>query len=104
MKREDIEKAAKHYSSRDGGVTLQTEIHAFIAGADWRINSVWHDASEEPKKKGYILVHIIDDYNCTIFVAWNINVNPATYWSKIINKNNIVKWAYIEDLLPTKED
>lgn len=110
MKIEDIERAAKEEAEKKeclvyyGGTAISQEDleEAFINGAKWRINSVWHDASETPKKQGYILVQIIDDYNCTIFVAWNINDNPATYWNKIINRNNIVKWAYIEDLLPTQ--
>lgn len=95
MTREDIEKAAKHYSSRDGGVTLQTEIYAFIEGAKWRIASIWHNASEQPEKsERYILIESIsyDGIRC-----YNV-VCAKHYEEHPFNE----RWAYIEDLLPTK--
>lgn len=104
MKREDIEKAAGDYSGSILGFTDNKSVmekhKAFSDGAEWRINSVWHDASEEPQKKGYILVQINNE--CPIYVTWSINVNPID-WDKTVERTNAVKWAYIEDLLPTKE-
>lgn len=32
----------------------------FVEGADWRINSVWHDANEIPKRMIRILSYITD--------------------------------------------
>ncbi len=53
MKKEDIEKAAQDYD--DGliysSIKDQTDVlKAFIAGAEYRINSVWHKMNIEPKK------------------------------------------------------
>ena len=102
MKREDIEKAAGDHSGSILGFrdnkSVMDKHKAFSDGAEWRINSVWHDASEEPKKKGYILVQINEEY--PIYVVWSIN---STDWDKTAERANAVKWAYIEDLMPTKD-
>lgn len=69
----------------------------FIAGADWRINSVWHDANEIPKKNdSYIVV-----YN-----RFGIKTDFWSHyrgWEKYRRVDKVKKWAYIEDLLPTEE-
>lgn len=103
MTQEDIEKAAGDYSGSSLGFTDNNSVmakhKAFSDGANWRINTVWHDATEVPKKKGYILVWT----KCFGFVTWHINVEPAE-WNKICKDNQVVEWAYIEDLIPNKED
>lgn len=52
MKREDISRAAEEYAWRGDMYNLQT---AFKAGAEWRINSVWHDKHDEPVLNEYYL-------------------------------------------------
>lgn len=107
MKVEIIEKEASKNAERlanisyaGGGHIGQDDLEeAFIIGANWRINSVWHNAIEAPKKKGYILVQINREY--PIYVVWSIN---STDWDKTAERANAVKWAYIEDLLPSKEE
>lgn len=101
MTNEDVCKAAESYE--DGliysSIKDQCDIQkAFKDGANWRINTAWHDATEVPKKKGYILVWT----KCFGFVTWHINVEPAE-WNKICKDNQVVEWAYIEDLIPNKE-
>lgn len=101
MTNEDVCKAAESYE--DGliysSIKDQCDIQkAFKEGADWRINTAWHDATEVPKKKGYILVRT----KCFGFVTWHINVEPEE-WNKICKDNQVVEWAYIEDLIPNKE-
>lgn len=54
MEREDIEKAAKSYQEKDHdiwtGKGMATELQkAFKAGAEWRINSVWHSTTVIPE-------------------------------------------------------
>lgn len=102
MTNEDVCKAAESYE--DGliysSIKDQCDIQkAFKEGANWHINTAWHDATEVPKKKGYILVRT----KCFGFVTWHINVEPAE-WNKICKDNQVVEWAYIEDLIPNKED
>ena len=58
MRREDIKEAAINYDSR------LVAFRAFMKGAEWRINSVWHDANEQPDRgKDIITIEII----CGIF-------------------------------------
>lgn len=102
MTNEDVCKAAESYE--DGliysSIKDQCDIQkAFKEGANWRINTAWHDATEVPKKKGYILVRT----KCFGFVTWHINVEPEE-WNKICKDNQVVEWSYIEDLIPNKED
>lgn len=106
MKREDIEKAANYgmeeYVNENKLMGFRGSYRrGFMDGAEWRISDIWHDASEAPKKKGYILVWVNSEH--PIFVTWNINVIP-TNWAKTVKINNVVKWAYIKDLLPNTEE
>ena len=65
MKKEDMMKAATLYADdvckgpRYRWGHEQVAMVDFIEGAKWRINSVWHDASEMPEKK-FALV----EYDC----------------------------------------
>lgn len=99
MTKEDIEKAAGDYSGSSLGFTENNSVmakhKAFADGANWRINSVWHDARTEiPQENRFILV-IHDDDNCTVRkLRGEISYCSLTW----------VRWAYIEDLLPNKED
>lgn len=104
MIKEDTEKAANDFADREyeyNDIDRNALYKGFYWGAQWRINSVWHNANEVPKKKGYILVWINGDH--PIFVTWNINVIP-TDWAKTVKLNNVVKWAYIEDIIPNMEE
>ena len=85
MKREDIKEAAVNYDSR------LVAFRAFMKGAEWRINSVWHDASEKPKLGELIIVEVygkIWDYG-----KYNVcdTIHPKA------------RWAYMKDLIPTKD-
>lgn len=98
MNREDIKKEAE--SRYDENLSEQYNIGYYIGfkeGAEWILNSIWHDVSEAPKKKGYILVQINELY--PIYVVWSIT---STDWYKTAERTNAFKWAYIEDLLPIK--
>ena len=53
----------------------------FSAATEWRINSVWHDASEMPKGHGYL---VVPDAREVI--------------------ESITRWAYMDDLIPDTED
>ena len=58
MNRKTIEKAADNYAHKEwpNGLYECASSDSFIAGAKWRINSVWHDKDEKPEiaelKKG----------------------------------------------------
>ena len=63
----------------------------------WRINSVWHDAEEEPKQNAWFIAQIGDDAFDTFIMQIESN-----RWDRWCNGLNIKRWAYIDDLLPEK--
>lgn len=86
MKKEDIEKAAVNYDSR------VIAFRAFKAGAEWRINSVWHDASEKPKLGELIIVEIYGK-------IWEYGK------SDVCDTNHpAARWAYMKDLIFNMEE
>lgn len=94
MTRENIEKAAIDYSGRDGGVTLKMEIYAFMAGATWRINSVWHNDLKKWKNKKPILVRF---KNGLFMVFEDIRELKGI-------ESEVEMFAYLEDLIPNMEE
>jgi hypothetical protein len=67
-------------------------------GANWRINSVWHDASERPDKGKMLIVEDIDSAYDLVYLT------KSKPWEELSEKNHYMRWAYIEDLLPNMED
>ena len=116
MKREDeILKAANDYVNgvtlSVNGVTLSSPSNAihFEYGAKWadehpNLESLYHDASEEPQYKGKrILVYSeYFDYSFTDFPNYLMMKDGGQNkdWGTVVLRNKISKWAYIDDLLP----
>lgn len=99
MKKEDIKKAAAEYANeacrplwRTGNE--QVCMVDFIEGAQWRINSVWHKELEKSKTRKCIMVR---------FTNGLFNLFEDVRELKGI-EDRVESFAYIEDLLPTKED
>ena len=99
MKKEDIEKAAKNYSAslnfEDYG-NISTIRMAFEEGAEWRINSVWHDVSEQPHRNTWYIVQIGDN-EFDIFA-------DSDNWEDFSRFINATRWAYVSDLLPERKE
>lgn len=98
MKKDNKKIAAQKYSTENQvsrGMATELEA-AFVAGADWRINSAWHDASEKPKNNKILIVL---DHNNRPWVIARIY-----QWEHTVEVFCVKKWAYIEDLIPRKED
>nr|DAT73484.1 MAG TPA: hypothetical protein [Caudoviricetes sp.] len=112
MEREDIEKAAKDYSigktyfRRSVLEEVYAEDHVlrkdncredFIAGAEWRINSVWHKPCDIAELgKDCLVEHMDGDGNVCICIDWRSEYE----WVKSCHYDKILSWAYIDDLLP----
>ena len=100
MTKEDIEKAAVDSCVIENDIfnpqlTPYYE-QGFKDGANWRINSVWHDASVNPDTdKGDLLLIIKDGF------GKNVYVRQDAYY---VRKYGCVRWAYIEDLIPNNEN
>ena len=104
MKKEDIEKKSQEFAERlariayaGGGHIGQDDLQeAFIIGANWRINSVWHDVNEMPENNRMIL--IIMQYDIPTVLG-----PDNTFFKEEVKDRQIQRWAYIEDLLPAKD-
>lgn len=97
MKREDIERAAFWYANDnqvDFGLGGELK-KGFIAGAEWRINSVWHDATETPPHNAHVLVR----FRSGSMTTWYANNDIRRTFEKF----DAIAWAYVKDLLPIKE-
>ena len=101
MNKETIENAAKDYvMPNERIIPLMEAISAkegFINGAHWRINSVWHDGKEIPKMNEYVLMNL--GHRCLVMCFITIPL-----FLSFRNRENIVCWAYISDLLPDRKE
>ena len=100
MTREQIEKAAGEYSGsvlgfKDNPVVMNKH-KAFMDGAQWRINSVWHDASEKPDKNQLVV------FECRKTYGRGYSVNFGENYD--LMKNVLLSWAYVIDLLPERKE
>lgn len=108
MKKEQILKAANidmlsYYSDKEylcGIKDIQSGfIDAFSRGAEWRINSVWHDNSVRPGEDCDVLV---ETKHRIIFDRYDTDYNEldsGTDW-----ETEVIRWAYVSDLLPKRKE
>ena len=87
-----------NYDAGARDAVLDVTERAYIAGANWRINSVWHDASERPDKGKMLIVEDIDSAYDLVYLT------KSKPWEELSEKNHYMRCAYIEDLLPNMED
>lgn len=74
----------------------------FIRGIEWFKETIWHDAKEEPEYRNPIIVkRICNIIEGTYVVDVYCNVIP---WKKYADVYEIIKWCYVEDLLPKGGD
>lgn len=99
MKREDIENAAKKEAENlaclvyyGGSAISQEDVeNAFVKGAEWRINSVWHDFDININNHDDVVLLLKNGKIVDYDDDWEEYYSPA------------VKWAYKKDLLPNTE-
>ena len=108
MKREDIEKAARDYATDKINVKSIIERSrikiAFKTGAAWRINSVWHDASERPEEKHASCLVEVKEGDFSFFLVSEFYQSGGFSFMNGICNLVLKRWAYIEDLLPNTEE
>lgn len=97
MNREIIEQAALQHAMNESGLDYIGEVaceKGFIAGAEWRINSVWHYDLDKVKTRKKVLV---------LFTY-----NRIRLYNDIRNIKGLedlfVCFAYVEDLLPERKE
>ena len=102
MKIEDIEKKSLEYAKTAtpscvfGDFDKYAIADAFEHGANWRIDSVWHEASEEPERNRIYLAQLGNSTLDTFYYSGN--------WERFSRGVNMQRWAYVEDLLPNKKE
>ena len=94
--REQIEKAAMEYAERIPQSDERREYSRedFIAGAQWRINSVWHEISECKDVKRKILVE---------YKNGHFDALPDIRDLKGV-EDLVARVAYVDDLLPERKE
>ena len=64
------------------------------ADAEPSLESLWHDASEEPQENEYVLIQDEEnDYDVVM-------MQSADEWNTWCGTCKIIRWTYISDLLP----
>lgn len=94
---EDIQKAAIEFCEieEQDPWTNAYGGHCFIAGARWRIDSVWHDIDNELPECGK---HVVNE-DWFDFIA-----KDEKDLQRIIKKYPFKLWAYVADLLPERKE
>lgn len=96
MTRKEIGKAAVEYADSINMIYGSKEniIEDFIAGAEWRINSVWHDAKEKPNGMFVIVIDFGDE----------VGEEEYGFGVTADDLEGAKRWAYVSDLLPERKE
>ena len=107
-----IEEAASAYGTSngysvigpDGRISLKPELEtAFETGVHWAINeflkNLWHPNTEEPDKSKSDIITLGFDNDAYLQFKESILWNKES-WRHSISRCQIVKWAYLSDILP----
>lgn len=113
-----IEKAARQISEKvvdangfdDSKPThlafLDGHIDGFNAGAKWAINelmkNLWHPNTKEPDKSKSDIITLGFDNDAYLQFKESILWNEES-WRHSISRCQIIKWAYLSDILPKQE-
>ena len=100
MKQEQIEKEIdarlEEPDNNWDGIFNSGYSRGFREGAQWRINSVWHDASEKPDKNQLVVLECKKTYGKGYSVNFGENYG--------LLKNVLLSWAYMKDLIPERKE
>lgn len=70
---------------------------SFKDGVEWLNQALWHDAKEEPEEHKCILIQWL--YKGRICHETDI-LERKYDWQYVVINYNVIKWCYIDDLLP----
>ena len=73
--------------------------NAFLHGIEWADEhpvDVWHEASEKPRTKEWILVQFEEDEYQTLALSESV---MNTWFNAWVDEYRAIRWAYITDLL-----
>ena len=125
MTNEDIERKCLEYSQAatpsylNGDFDRYAIAQAFEDGAEWRINSVWHDMKKEvPQVYGEYENEVAPSIPCLVRGYLSTGYGYGVrYWNVSYevwddeecddyecDKDKIEEWAYLDDLLPERKE
>ena len=96
-----IEEEARYYCNNRYPASQDAPFIAegFRLGAKWSVNELlkdlWNPASEEPEKNHFVLFKTAGNSFETEYIGKND-------WATIVRCFKVVKWFYVDDLLPKK--
>lgn len=98
---EDTEVDGQHHFCQEFGAEL------FKDGAKWAINeflkNLWHPNTEEPDKSKSDIITLGFDNDAYLQFKESILWNEES-WRHSISRCQIIKWAYLSDILPKQEE
>ena len=62
------------------------------------LKELWHLANEQPKYSKWIMTQFLDDDNNIVFEIDNIT--SLIKWKEYVKECRIIKWLYVDDILP----
>lgn len=69
----------------------------FLSGVKWFKEAIWHDAKEEPEEHKFIVTQWLHEGE----ICYEADrKQPKVDWQNHVAENNIIKWCYVEDILP----
>lgn len=97
---EDTEVDGQHHFCQEFGAEL------FKDGAKWAINeflkNLWHPNTEEPDKSKSDIITLGFDNDAYLQFKESILWNEES-WRHSISRCQIIKWAYLSDILPKQK-
>ena len=76
----------------------------FKEGAKWAINEflkdLWHPASEEPIESAQVIAEAKITESIKTYISFKRNDALFKNWDAYSSGANIIRWLYIDDLLP----
>ena len=103
MNKKTIDKASRDYVMPNANIRPLAESIAakegFIAGAEWRINSVWHSPTEEQEAYRPILVEFTHEDGD---LGFELGLRQICLSKEA--ESNMIRWAYLDDLLPERKE
>jgi hypothetical protein len=83
---------------------IDGHVAGFNAGAKWAINEflkdLWHPASEEPIESAEVLAEAKITESIKTYISFKRNDALFKNWDAYSSGANIIRWLYIDDLLP----
>lgn len=94
----DVYKAAREYKKKiqeEEGCLVWTHrlVEAFLAGAEWRVRSIWHDPVEKPEITEIIWVERPKNFDLMC-----LSDNRLEHWEERVAALRIKRWAYVKDM------